>query len=86
VLFSGVIVSFFAVLAALIPGAHVEALAAHSDWHAVPRAVPTLLLSCVFHNIVGSVAARLQSAERVRNVIFLGSGVPLAMFVAAKYV
>lgn len=40
----------------------------------------------VFHNIVGSISARLQSTQRVRNVVLVGSGIPLAMFIAAKYV
>lgn len=76
--------SFFGVLAALLPEAQIQALTANANWSNVPRAVPTLLLSCVFHNIVGSISARLQSPERVRNVVLAGSGVPLAMFVAAK--
>lgn len=42
--------------------------------------------SSVFHNIVGSISARLQSPERVRNVVLVGSGVPLTMFIAAKFV
>jgi hypothetical protein len=119
VLFGGVVVSFLGVLSALIPGAHVEQLVSHADWHHVPRAIPTLLLrcvwptvvkvgaglrcaivldetdvvsslpanaSCVYHNIIGSVAARLGSVDRVRNVVLVGSGIPLAMFIAAKFV
>lgn len=81
-LLAGVVLSFGGVLAALIPGADITALATRSDWAAVPRAVPTMLLSCVYHNIVGSVSTRLRDTSRVRNVILLGSGLPLALFIA----
>jgi tyrosine-specific transport protein len=87
ILFVGVIASFAAVMAALIPSANVGALFAHADWLAVPRSVPTLLLSCVYHNIVGSVASRLEAdIGRVRRVVVIGSGIPLVMFVAANAV
>lgn len=86
ILFAGVVFSFVGVLSALVPAMHIDALYASVHWAAVPRAVPTLLLSCVFHNIVGSVAARLESIERVRSVVLVGSGVPLAMFIACNAV
>lgn len=87
VLLAGVIASFVGVVAALVPGAHFsQLLAQHSDWLSVPRAVPTMLLSCVYHNIVGSVSTRLGDPDRVRNVILVGSGVPLVMFLACNAV
>lgn len=44
-MFAGVVISFFGVLASLLPEAHVAVLTATSNWVNVPRAVPTLLLS-----------------------------------------
>lgn len=85
-LFAGVLVSFGVVLASLLPSVHIDALSpSHANWMAVPRAIPTLLLSCVYHNIVGSVASRLQGdVDRVRRAVLIGSGVPLVMFLAAN--
>lgn len=81
-LLAGVVLSFGGVLAALIPGADIGVLATRSDWAAVPRAIPTMLLSSVYHNIVGSVSTRLGDTARVRKVILLGSGLPLVLFIA----
>lgn len=85
-LFTGVMLSFGAVLAALMPSVRIDALSpSHANWMAVPKAVPTLLLSCVYHNIVGNVASRLQGdVDRIRRAVFVGSGVPLVMFLAAN--
>jgi tyrosine-specific transport protein len=84
-LFLTLIASFIAVMLALVPDANPAALFSRADWLAVPRAVPTLLLSCVYHNVVGSVATRLKAdVDRVRRVVVLGSGVPLVMFILAN--
>lgn len=53
ILFAGVVLSFFGVLASLLPEAHVAALTATANWVNVPRAIPTLLLSWyeLLHNV-----------------------------------
>lgn len=87
ILFAGVVISFTAVMAALVPLGDAGSLVAVTRWSAVPRAVPTLLLSCVYHNIVGTIAVRSNGdIGRVRETVVLGSGVPLVMFIAANAV
>jgi tyrosine-specific transport protein len=87
VLFALVVASFGFVLAQLVPGIHVNELTSHSNWAAVPKALPTLLLACVFHNIVSSTSARMNGdTPRVTRVVLLGSSIPLAMFIVANAV
>lgn len=62
--------------------AHWPALAA-SDWGAAPAAVPVILLSLVFHDLVPVVVAQLRGdPAKVRIALLVGGGLPLAMFVA----
>jgi tyrosine-specific transport protein len=87
ILFACLVCSFGFVLSQLVPEMHVPELTSHADWASVPHALPTLLLACVFHNIVGSISSRMKGdTARVRRVIVLGSGVPLLMFIAANAV
>ena len=62
--------------------AHWPALAA-ADWSAAPAAVPVILLSLVFHDLVPVVVAQLRGDPvKVRTALLVGGGLPLAMFVA----
>lgn len=76
----GVGVTFFAVLASLATAFDPNALAvAHPG--AVLRAVPVFFVSCVYHNVVGTVASRLEGdLTKIRRAVIGGSAVPLVMF------
>lgn len=79
--------SLLAAYAAIVAGGGAQAdwgaLAARApDWGAAPAAVPVILLSLVYHDLVPVVCAQLRgSAAKVRTALFVGSAVPLAMFV-----
>ena len=52
------------------------------DWGAAPAAIPVILLSLVYHDLVPVVCAQLRGdAAKVRTALFVGSAAPLAMFV-----
>jgi tyrosine-specific transport protein len=54
-----------------------------ADWGAAPAAVPVVLLSLVFHDLVPVVVAQLRGdASKVRTALLVGGGIPLAMFAA----
>jgi len=56
--------------------------AAPPHWGAAAAAVPVVLLSLVYHDLVPVVCAQLRGdASSVRKALFIGSAAPLAMFV-----
>lgn len=80
-LVAGVVLSFGAVVASLTQAFSADQLLSVVHVDAVPRAVPVLFVSCVFHNVIGTVAARLEGdINKIRRAIVTGSGLPLAMF------
>lgn len=55
------------------------------DWGAAPAAIPVILLSLVYHDLVPVVCAQLRGdAAKVRTALFVGSAAPLAMFVLVR--
>lgn len=55
------------------------------DWGAAPAAVPVISLSLVYHDLVPVVCAQLRGdAGKVRTALFVGSAVPLAMFILVR--
>ena len=56
------------------------------DWGAAPAAVPVILLSLVYHDLVPVVCAQLRGdAAKVRTALFVGSAAPLAMFILVRF-
>lgn len=83
VLVAAVVLAFGAVVASLAHAFSAEQLLSVMRVSALPRAVPVLFVSCVFHNVVGTVAARLEGdIVRIRRAIVAGSALPLGMFLA----
>lgn len=73
---------YVAIVVAGASGAHWPELA-RADWAAAPAAVPVVLLSLVYHDLVPVVCAQLNGdAGKVRTALIVGSSVPLAMFLA----
>ena len=55
------------------------------DWGAAPAAIPVILLSLVYHDLVPVVCAQLRGdAAKVRTALIVGSAAPLAMFVLVR--
>ena len=55
------------------------------EWSAAPAAIPVILLSLVYHDLVPVVCAQLRGdAAKVRTALFVGSTAPLAMFVLVR--
>ncbi|MEL6902965.1 MAG: aromatic amino acid transport family protein [Cyanobacteria bacterium J06606_4] len=51
-------------------------------WEAVGLAIPVMVVAFVYHNVIPVITTELEGdGDRVRQAIFLGSLVPLAMFV-----
>ncbi len=77
----GVLAAFGAVVLSLAPAFDLHTLLSTAHVDQVPAAVPVLLVSCVFHNIIPTVASRLEcDIPRIRRAIVLGSSLPLGMF------
>lgn len=56
------------------------------DWGAAPAAIPVILLSLVYHDLVPVVCAQLRGdAAKVRTALFVGSAAPLAMFILVSF-
>ena len=80
-LFGGVLVSFFALLALGVPNVDLANLA-RADVPAVVPAVPVMVLSLVFHNVVPTICYQLGcDLNRIRTAILVGSAIPTLMFI-----
>jgi amino acid permease len=56
-----------------------------SDWGAAPAAIPVILLSLVYHDLVPVVCAQLRGdAAKVRTALVVGSVAPLGMFILVR--
>jgi tyrosine-specific transport protein len=82
----GATVALLALYAAIVASgassAHWPELA-RADWAAAPAAIPVVLLSLVYHDLVPVVCAQLGGdAGKVRTALIAGSAAPLAMFLA----
>ena len=78
----GVVVSFVGLLG--LGAQQVDpALLAHVDVPAVVPAIPVMVLSLVFHNVVPTVCYQLGcDLPRIRTAILAGSAIPTVMFIA----
>ena len=80
-LFGGVLIAFTALLAIGVPTLD-PALLARADVPAVVPAVPVMVLSLVFHNVVPTICYQLGcDLNRIRTAITVGSAIPTAMFI-----
>ena len=53
------------------------------NWSALPNAVPVMLVALFYHNVIPVVALQLEGDARlIRSSIFVGSAIPLIMFLA----
>ncbi len=53
------------------------------DWSALPPAVSVMFVALFYHNVVPTVVAQLEGdARKIRQSIFIGSAIPLVMFLA----
>lgn len=53
------------------------------NWSALPNAVPVMLVALFYHNVIPAVALQLEGDARlIRSSIFVGSAIPLIMFLA----
>ena len=53
------------------------------NWSALPNAVPVMLVALFYHNVIPAVALQLEGDTRlIRSSIFVGSAIPLIMFLA----
>ena len=53
------------------------------NWSALPNAVPVILVALFYHNVIPVVALQLEGDARlIRSSIFVGSAIPLIMFLA----
>jgi tyrosine-specific transport protein len=53
------------------------------DWSALPPAVSVMFVALFYHNVVPTVVTQLEGdARKIRQSIFIGSAVPLVMFLA----
>lgn len=80
----GALVSFAAVMVGAAAHFDIPNLL-QSDWTATVHGglIPVLFVSCVYHNVVSTITMRLEGDRtRIRRVILLGSGLPIAMFIA----
>lgn len=80
VLLAIVIVSFGGLLALTLGQVHVSQwLSGH--WEAVSAAVPVMFVAFVYHNVVPVVTTQLEGDRaKIRRSIFIGSLIPLLMF------
>ncbi|KAI7844273.1 hypothetical protein COHA_002071 [Chlorella ohadii] len=82
VLVAAVVATFLGLVGVAVTDLRPEQLAT-ANWGAVPDTLPVIMLSFVFHNIVGTIATSLEGdVQKIRQAIILGSGVPLLMFLA----
>lgn len=82
VLVAAVVASFVGLLGVTVTDLRPEQLAA-ANWSAVPDTLPVIMLSFVYHNIVGTIATSLEGdVGKIRQAILLGTAVPLLMFLA----
>jgi len=80
-LFGGVLATFVALVALGAPNVDAELLA-RSDIGAVVPAVPIMVLSLVFHNVVPTVCYQLGcDLDKIRTAILAGSAIPTLMFI-----
>lgn len=53
------------------------------NWSALPAAVSVMFVAVFFHNVVPTVVTQLEGdARKIRQSIFIGSAIPLVMFLA----
>ncbi|ARV62860.1 tyrosine transporter [Nostocales cyanobacterium HT-58-2] len=53
------------------------------DWSALPAAVSVMFVALFYHNVVPTVVTQLEGdAHKIRQSIFIGSVIPLVMFLA----
>jgi tyrosine-specific transport protein len=53
------------------------------DWSALPPAVSVMFVALFYHNVVPTVVTQLEGdARKIRQSIFIGSAIPLVMFLA----
>ena len=53
------------------------------NWSSLPNAVPVMLVALFYHNVIPVVALQLEGDARlIRSSIFVGSAIPLIMFLA----
>lgn len=80
----GVIASFFAILVS--GGTHIDVaslLPMHWDIVTKGQLIPVLFVSCVYQNVISTISMRLEGDRRkIRRAVLIGSGIPVAMFMA----
>lgn len=53
------------------------------NWSALPNAVPVMLVALFYHNVIPVITLQLEGDARlIRSSIFIGSAIPLIMFLA----
>uniref|UniRef100_A0A7S0L3X4 Amino acid transporter transmembrane domain-containing protein n=1 Tax=Coccolithus braarudii TaxID=221442 RepID=A0A7S0L3X4_9EUKA len=82
VLVAGVILTFISLLVLGAPQVDVSMLGRADAMQILP-AIPVLVLSLVFHNVIPTIAYQLRcDIERIRYAIIVGSLVPTLMFIS----
>ena len=80
-LFAGVLASFVALLGLGLPAVQ-PSLLGRADLAAVVPAVPVMVLSLVYHNVVPTICYQLGcDLAKIRTAITVGSAIPTAMFI-----
>ena len=85
VLLLGIILSFFSLVALTVGDLKIvtatESTNVSMHWDAIATVIPVMFVAFVYHNVVPVVAARLEGDKaRIRQAIFLGSLIPLVLF------
>lgn len=80
----GVLLSFVAIL--VNGGTHIDIaslLPMHWDVVTKGELIPVLFVSCVYQNVIATISMRLEGdRSKIRRAVLIGSGIPVAMFVA----
>lgn len=79
-LMAGLIASYIILVFIGIPHVHVERLM-HQDWSCAPLAIPAMILSFGFHNLVPSLTSYLgRDVSKLKKAIIVGSVIPLGIY------
>ncbi|PJD95550.1 MAG: tyrosine transporter [Parachlamydia sp.] len=86
ILMAGLIVTYG--LLVVLGGMHVNSELLHyQNWSIAPFAIPIMIISFGFHNLVPSLTTYMQrDAKKMQKIIVLGSAIPLLIYVVWEWV
>jgi len=86
ILMAGLIVTY--ILLVVLGGMHVNPeLLNYQNWSIAPYAIPIMIVSFGFHNLIPSLTTYMQrDAKKMQKIILLGSAIPLLIYVVWEWV